>query len=167
MSRTVPVSFGTRNLWIYDQSLAVWLVRFIEHVATLDGGSAQPLARLVGDAPCHAALGAIQHLPLDEYVADENLGAFVTAAGEVSRQIRAAGPIPVDPLHAMRLDGYDLPPIVRAQSGTLDPEPIASVGDVLVALVRGELPLPPPHMWWYVGVEAEPLTIRMAGDLSG
>jgi hypothetical protein len=166
MSHTVGVGFRSRNLWFYDQSLAVWLVCFLEKTTMLSREMSGPFNRFCEGARRAAALGAIQGLEVDDLVDADDLEAFASLAVEVSGQIRSYGPIEIEPIRSMTMfEG--MPPIIRDATPTIPAGPVASVGDALAALVRGTLPKPPAGTWWYVGETREWRTIKMGLGLEG
>ena len=159
MSRTISVEFSDRHAWFYDESLAIWLSRFIQRAEAFGLVDEGPLARFVDTARRLATIGD-QHADLDELLAPESCELFVTLANEVTDDVREAGSIDLRAFETTRLLG-DLRARIRTHAPTVDAGPVVAVGEALVELVLGTLPTPPAGSWWLIGAPDGLATIPM------
>src|SRR5690349_18360634 len=92
MSRTVPLSFRGRNIWVWDSSLTAWLVAFVELVAEESMEDQARLARFVSSARVVATVGDFA-LDIDKDVPQSDVDLFVRLAASASTRVRATGSI--------------------------------------------------------------------------
>ena len=160
MSRTTPVGLHGREMWAYDESLALVLAEVIRDV---EGRSAEHRPTwwpgVAPDLRFHAAVN-------DHYV-DLDLGLDAGAREELARLFTAAADRLLDRrvFTAEEAAGWkvldDLPVIFRGRD-EVETAPIAELGHALADLIRGTLPSPPPRTWWYYGAPGGRRTIGMA-----
>lgn len=161
VSKTKSVNFCGRNIWVWDSSLAAWLVTFIDVLAEEPQEVRDRLASLMREGRAVASIADIG-LDLDRYVSQDDTTMFVRLATAASERIRAAGPIDWAALSTRSLsneDRPDLPPLRMRGSPTA--ADVASVGDAIVGMFDGSLPAPPAFTWWCIGGPRGRTTIDM------
>ena len=161
MSRTKAVTFCGRNIWVWDSSLAAWLVTLIDVLTEQPEEVRHRLGALLSEGRVVASIQDIG-LDLDRCVPQDDTTMFVGLAAAASERIRAAGPIDWAALSARSLsteDQPDLPPLGRRGSPTA--ADVASVGDAIVGMFDGSLPVPPAFTWWCIGGPGGRTTIAM------
>jgi hypothetical protein len=167
MSKTKAVMFSGRGFWAYDESLSIWLGKFVLETEKRDRADALAtfvkMARLAATVPDYG-------LNLGELLNPTDLDLFLEIAGVVTDGIRTGGPIAAVDLATIRiLDDLSLLFRGLPEDGKyFDAEPIASVGDAITGLVRRTLRSPPDRSWWVVGFPGGTSTIGMyPSDVTG
>lgn len=164
MSSTVPVGFRERAVWAWDVSLSILLAHTVqvgEETLALEHDIAW-LAPTLFELRRHALIGAHAYFDLDLALDDSQREQLLGMVAEASRRLRQRGTVTRAEAEQWRiLDDHTLP--WRSSAEALDAKPVADLGQALIDLVHGNLPLAPPGTWWYLGLEGGPRTIPMTG----
>ncbi|MGB2568550.1 hypothetical protein ACPFP2_08895 [Micromonospora citrea] len=158
MSRTVPVGFGDRSVWAWDVSLSILLAQTVQvGEEAPEPGRAPWLAPTLFELRRHAVLGADAYFDLDLGLDAAQREQLLEMVAEASRRLRERGPVTRDEATRWRVLGEDT--VLWRGADDLDTTPVADLGQALIDLVHGDLPLAPPGTRWCFGVEGGPRTI--------
>jgi len=152
VTKTVGVSFNDRLMWVYDEPLGVLLKYMIDTLTERGLDVSDSWAPKVRQWRATAVLGGNVGLDLDCYEQKwqpDDYSFFCQVVREAAERAAIAGPIPVEEVAGWHvLD--DLPPVIRSAS-ELDTGPCVVIGEALVDLVMGRLPVEPAGETWFVG----------------
>ena len=154
------MSFQGRNLWAYDVSLSILLAELMNVISDLDlAKRPRWLSKLLPDLRRHAILGANAHLDLDLGLNESEREQLLVLIAEASRRLRERETITAaDSATWEVLDGHT---VIWRSAPTVATCDMADLGDAIIGLVRGTLPIPLDGTWWLFGLPGGPRTIKM------
>lgn len=164
MSQTLFVNYRDGGFWAYDVVSAVFLKHLIDAAtAHLERRDEPWLADAIAKWRFNAVCGDLG-LFLDDSWSVEQIATFTALVRKACDALSKRDKIPSEEIQSWQMiDGENgrcfargLPAVTTASAIRL--------GEVLIKLVSGTLPDPPPDTWWFFATEDSGATIRKRGD---
>lgn len=159
MSRTLYVNFRDNGFWAYDVPSSIYLKFLIDAAVEFSNHRSQVW---LTEAIQHWRVNALMSefgLHLDDHWDELAVKDVIELCATASQAVRNHGNVShSDVLDWDILDGQSI--FLRGH----DPvpyEPIARIGDAIVALLTNALPIPPVGHWWFFALADEIETIEM------
>ena len=162
VSKTKPVGFGGREIWVYDASLSLVLAEVIRDVETMPEEDRPAWWPAIEEDLRIQAVISDFYLDLDlglDAAQREELARLLDAAAD---RVSARGVFTVEEASAWVVL-RDLTVIFRGDEPE-DTAPAAELARALAAMIRGTLSAAPPRTWWYYGPPGGRTTIEMRAD---
>jgi len=148
VTHTQFVAHRERGFWAYDVALAVLL----KHMIDVAEERRSDVPWLAGAASAWRVVACVSDygLTLDPDWSAAQLQAFSEVVEEACGRVSARTSIPAQELATWRL--LDDCTVLARGNEDVSTAPIVELGEAIVALSRGALPMPPGETLWFYGV---------------
>ena len=158
MSQTLFIEDRGHGFWAFDLVAAVFLKHLIDVAAPrASAPDDQWLVKAVANWRVNAVISDFG-LFLDETWSEEQIKVLIELMGKACRLLEERVGIPAKEIQAWTILN-DLRIYARGFE-TVPTGPVVRLGQAIISLLDGSLPMAPASTWWFYGIEDSPGTVE-------